>query len=89
MSFETIRIHRDIPIIDGYLQVPPNKDKDKNRLTVAEAESIDPAPGTILRLSGSGRQRGSRHGGQEFYRLSGVPADGSDVPDSDVMDSFR
>lgn len=91
MSFETIRIHRDIPAIDGFLQVPPNKEKHKNTgLDIDQAALLAPPLGSIVRLSGSGRQRGSRYGAQEFFRLDGIrPDQWYDTDGVDPMDSLR
>ncbi len=91
MSFETIRIHRDVPAIDDFLQVPPNKEKNKNTgLRIDDANNLNPPLGTIVRLSGSGRQRGSSHGGQEFFRIYGITPDGwYDGEGVDPMDSLR
>lgn len=79
MSFETIRIHHDIPMIDGFLQIPPNLEKDKNAVSIDDVDNPTESPdvevgyGTVIQLSGSGRQRGSRYGGQEIFRPEGVP----------------
>ena len=76
MSFSTIRIHRDLPIISGYVQVPPNRDQEKTKTTDAAAELAIPGA-VVVRLSlGSGRMRGSKCGQQEFLRLPGIRPDG-------------
>ncbi len=75
MSFETIQIHRDFPIIDGFVQVPPNEEDDKNRVTTAEALAAI-SDSEITRLSlGSGEQTGSKFGQQEWLRLPGNTPD--------------
>lgn len=92
MSFETIRIHRDIPAIDGFLQTPPNLEKNKNRTpTIDDAQNLSPSMGSIVRLTGgSGRQRGSKIGAQEFFRLDGIAPDEWYTTDgSDIMDNLR
>lgn len=92
MSFETIRIHRDIPSIDGFLQVPPNKEKNKNKgQQIETALNLSPPLGTIVRLTGgSGRQRGSRYGAQEFFRLYGIaPNEWYDGDGADPVSNLR
>lgn len=76
MSFETIRIYRDLPVIGGFVQIPPNQETDKTRVTAEDAQ--DAVAGSVItRLSmGSGRQRGSKCGQQEFLRLPGITPDG-------------
>ncbi len=72
MSFESIQIFRDLPSIDNFVQIPPNKERDKTRVTLENAYILV-AGSTIVRLSlGSGRQRGGRCGQQEFLRLPGI-----------------
>ena len=72
MSFQDIRIHRDFQIINNFVQVPPNKETDKTRVTPAEA--LTNISGTTTeRLSlGSGRPRGWKTGQQEWIRLPGL-----------------
>lgn len=91
MSFETIRIHRDIPAIDGFLQVPPNKEKNKNTGVDIELTTVmSPPLGTIVRLGKGNRQRGSRYGSQEFFRLDGIrPDQWYDTDGTDPVDSLR
>lgn len=72
MSFETITIHRDLPVINNYVQIPPNNETDKTRVTASNAETAI-AGSQLKRLTiGSGRQRGSKCGQQEFLRLPGI-----------------
>ncbi len=91
MSFETIRIYRDIPAIDGFLQVPPNKDKNKNKgVDINLTPSLSPPLGTIVRLTGgSGRQRGSRCGSQEFFRLFGITPNEWYDSSEDIINSLK
>lgn len=72
MSFETITIYRDLPSIDGFVQTPNNTDTDKTRVTIDDAESLIVGSETIRLSLGSGRQRGSKCGQQEFLRLPGI-----------------
>ena len=84
MSMEDILIHRDFPIINGFVQVPPNHEgktgmdsiytanDDKARVTTAEAQAALTGE-TVTRLSmGSGKSTGWRHGQQEWLRLVGL-----------------
>jgi len=77
MSFETIRIYRDIPVINGFLAMPPNHPGDNTSREVSDL----PADSELLHLSGSGPQTGSKFGGQQFVRLTGVRPDESYVVD--------
>jgi len=63
MSFETIKIYRDYQIINGFVQVPPNLEKDKNTTTISQALS-DIAGSTEYKVTsmGSGPQTGSGFG---------------------------
>jgi len=68
MSYETILIHRDIPIIDRRIAKPNNNP--------VEYVAIDTVTPTLVNLSlGSGRQTGSAFGAQEFVRLDGIRPD--------------
>jgi len=83
-----IRIHRDIPAIGGYLQVPPNTEGNKTHYRIDQTLSQNPSTGEIVRLTGgSGRQFGSRIGAQEFFRLNGIAP--NEWYSTDPMDDFR
>jgi len=74
MSFDSIRIHTDYPIINGFVQIPPNEPLDKIRTDDDTATGLV-AGSEIVRLSlGSGKQTGSKHGQQAFLRLPGLLA---------------
>lgn len=82
MSFEDILIHRDLPILNKYVQLPPNAEADKTALLDTDAEALLTANFpqnqglTIQSLSlGSGRQTGAKHGAQSFLRLPGIRPD--------------
>lgn len=74
MSFETITIYRDIPVIDGYVQAPPNLDRNKTRMTADELYSSAPGVFTRVRLTGrgAGQAPGTGVGQQEMVRLPGI-----------------
>ena len=71
MSFEDIRIHRDYAIINGFVQIPPNKPLDK--ISTLENSIEATALGETTRLSlGSGKDTGSKFGSQAFVRAPGT-----------------
>lgn len=72
MSFEDIFIHRDLPIKNGFVQVPPNQPLDNIRID--DETAVTTVVGSeIVELSlGSGRPTGSKHGQQRFLRLPGI-----------------
>jgi hypothetical protein len=75
MSFEDLRIHRDLPIKNGFVQTPPNEPLDNIRTDGDSATGIV-AGSEVVRLSlGSGKPTGSKHGQQEFLRLPGIRPD--------------
>lgn len=75
MSLQDIRIHRDLPIKNGFVQVPPNEPLDNIRTEGDSAPGLV-AGSEIVRLSlGSGKPTGSKHGQQEFLRLPGIRPD--------------
>lgn len=72
MAMSDILIYRDLPIIAGFVQVPPNTEDKKTSVTAEDAQNAI-AGSAITRLSlGSGRMRGSKCGQQEFLRLPGI-----------------
>lgn len=85
-----IYIYRDFPIINGFVQVPPNKEgkiaypsnitvvkDDKARVTTAEAQAALTGESVTRLESGSGQQTGWNHGQQEWLRLPGLLQVGS------------
>ena len=71
MSFETIVIYRDLPIKNGYVQIPPNSPRLNSMVQADVAAEL--TNNQIVRLSsGSGKPTGSGHGQQEFLRLAGI-----------------
>ncbi len=72
MSYDSIRVHRDIPVINGFLAMPPNHPGDNTNRTVANL----PSGSELLQLTGgSGQQTGSKFGAQQFVRLEGIRPD--------------
>lgn len=72
MSFEDIIIYRDLPIKNGYLQIPPNLPLDNIRLDDETAESSLSGSEVVELSLGSGRPTGAKHGRQRFLRLPGI-----------------
>jgi len=71
MSFETIVIYRDLPIKNGYVQIPPNNPRLNSMVQADVAAEL--TNNQIVRLSsGSGKPTGSGYGQQEFLRLVGI-----------------
>jgi hypothetical protein len=72
MSFQDITIYRDFPIINDFVQVPPNKETDKTRVTPTEALGLIAGSEQQHLSLGSGRPRGSKAGQQSWIRLPGI-----------------
>lgn len=72
----SILIYRDLQIINGYVQLPPNKEQNKNQLLAEDALTNLQSTEIVRLTNGSGRQFGSRIGAQEILRLPGRPSDG-------------
>lgn len=78
MSFETITIYRDLPIKNGYVQIPPNDPVNNSTMLSGLVDAYFAEAGKVnstktIRLSlGSGRHTGSSYGQQEFLRLAGI-----------------
>ncbi len=68
MSFEDIKIYRSWPIINGYVQVPHNKETDKTRVTVDEALASITGSQEVY-FSPLGRNTGRGFGSQSFLEL--------------------
>ena len=77
MSFETIKIYRQLPVIDGFVQVPPNRESDKTRITADSLYDTAPSKFTRIRLSGGsgGNPPGTGRGQQELVELEGITPD--------------
>lgn len=69
MSFESITIFRDFPVIRGSVQLPPNREQDKTKFSVAGVIAAVPTA-ELMWLNPSGRATtGSRFGTQQFVRI--------------------
>ena len=72
MAAQDILIFRQLPIIDGYVQTPPNLEANKNAITALAALTAIPTA-TVARLSqGTGYQTGRSFGQQAFLQLPGL-----------------
>ena len=70
MSFETITIYRDYQIVNGFVQVPPNLEKDKTKTTISQALSdIPDSVEYYLTSVGSGFETGSGFGQSRTIRF--------------------
>lgn len=72
MSFESITVHRDFPIIDGRVQLAPNYEADKNQFTVDEVLAAFPTAFLVRLSQGSGRDTSAGFGQQEWVRIPGI-----------------
>jgi len=72
MSFETIKIHRDYPIVNGYVALPPNEEDDKEiHLCQGECDQ------TVLdETDGEGVRRFNQRNDSSFLRLNPLTYDG-------------
>jgi len=62
-----ITIYRDFPIIDSFVQLPPNREQDKNRYTIANVLSgID---GSFIHKLGPTSRTSGRYGSQDMIRV--------------------
>jgi hypothetical protein len=72
MSFRTIRIYRDLPVIAGFVQLPPCREQEKTKKTAEQALTALASADIIALSLGSGRDRGAHHGQQEMIRLPSI-----------------
>lgn len=76
----SVTIYRDLPIINGYAQFPPNHDSHKTHRTTDEAltaiQAVVPSA-TLVQLSqpGTNPTTGSGFGCQQFIRVPGQTHD--------------
>ncbi len=71
MARRDITIHRDFQIINGFVQLPPNREVDKIRVEVGTALAL--AGSDEIKLTGgSGRNTGWKAGSQHIFRLPGL-----------------
>ena len=72
MSFETIQIFRDYSIINGFVQVPPNREGERTAYTPDEFLVAMPT-GEVQRLAhpNTNPTTGRHFGSQEFIRVPG------------------
>ena len=70
MSFESIKIYRDYQIVNGFVQVPPNLEKDRTSFTTSQVLS-DISGSEIYDMDsvGSGSNTGSGFGRTSTIRF--------------------
>jgi len=70
MSFESIKIYRDYQIVNGFVQVPPNLEKDRTTFTTSQVLS-DISGSEIYEMNsvGSGATTGSGFGRPSTIRF--------------------
>ena len=70
MSFETITIYRDYQIVNGFVQLPPNLEKNRTTTTISTAlSSIPDSVEYYLTSVGSGYETGSGFGQSRTIRF--------------------
>jgi hypothetical protein len=92
MSFETISIIRQLPIINGFVQVPNNLEKNKSTVTIQTALDAGASVTRITAQSGPARLAGFKHGLQEWIEIPAVAwdccADASPTISETIKDSI-
>ena len=72
MSLETIQIYRDFPIINGYVQLQPNRESDKTRYSVDSVlAAVTDSEQKQLPHPSTNPTTGSNFGAQAFVRVPG------------------
>ena len=76
MSAATITVYRDFPVINGYVQVQPNREGEKTVHTPAAFEAAV-SDSVQMRLSqpATNPTTGRGFGSQEFFRVPGQTFD--------------
>ena len=75
MAASDITIYRDYPIVNGFVQVPPNLGSCKTNVPYIDYINSIPGSAEVSLSLGSGRNRGSKYGKQHFVRLPGINPD--------------
>jgi len=74
MSFETIRIERALPVINGFVQIYSGTNSDKTRYIVNDVLSAIADSAEVSLSLGSGHNTGSKFGVQRLLKLPAVVA---------------
>lgn len=75
-SLSEIKIHRMLPVVNGFVQVPNNLQRNKSIATIKEALLVSSSVMlTRLGPTGGASTAGTRHGNQELIELPGVALD--------------
>jgi hypothetical protein len=72
MSFESITIHRDFQIINGFVQLEPNYEADRTMFSVADVLAAFPTAFVVGMSQGSGRDTAAGFGQQQWVRIPGI-----------------
>jgi hypothetical protein len=76
MSFETIRIERALPVINGFVQIYSGQNVDKTRYSVDTALYYVTGSSEARLSIGSGSNTGSKFGAQRIFKLPAVAVAG-------------
>jgi hypothetical protein len=68
----SINVFRDFPIINGFVQLAPNYEADKNEYTIAEVQAAFPEAEIVKLSHGSGRNTSAGFGVQRWIRIPGI-----------------
>ena len=74
MSFETIRIERSLPVINGFVQIYSGANSDKTKYSVSTALTYIVGSEEARLSLGSGNNTGSKFGVQRLLKLPAVLA---------------
>ena len=69
MSFESISITRQYPIIAGFVRIANDQLKDQQRVTLAQALAAAPGSTVANTSTGGARAAGGRHGVQQWLEV--------------------
>jgi hypothetical protein len=71
MSFEDIKIIRQIPVINGFVQIPEVLEKNKTQVTLEELLAAYPSTvlSSLRAQTGGARLAGGKHGVQEWVEV--------------------
>jgi len=72
MSFETIKVYRQFPIINGFVQLPNNREADKTKHSVETVLSAVSGAALVRLNPDTMPNTGSKFGTQEFIEIEGL-----------------
>ena len=85
-SFENIRIVRQIPIINGFVQLPDNLEQNRSAVNLAESTATipDAVIGSMNAHTGGARLAGGKYGTQEWLEVCDEPVSCCSTPCDDA-----